>query len=867
MERRFVLFLILTFALVFGYSGLVRMIQPEHARQAADRKADPKNKKESAKPAADDHARNDGARPKTDSQKSVPKPSPAKPAKPAQTIQTPEPDVAEQWITLGSADPASPYRMLVTLTNRGAAVARIELNSPHYCDIDDRSGYLGHLITDPHGASKDGCLVQIVPPGTPAAEAGLKSGDLVKAVNGKPVAHADALKALLAKTRPKQKIKLHILRDGKELSLEAKLRRRPLEVIKPEGDDPLSLLLTLNQIDDLKIASQWARDHAIYALYADLKLSDAELAALESADVELSKEVAKVRLPGQTPQERQWLAIPENARKALGTWKTLRGEQPGPLFLPLPLGTTEKSLTEQEIRQVIGRVRIDAERQNQTGLAAELDGVHLRRGTWKVLHAEADRVVFQKTLPAWGLELTKTYRLTKVPQGSLNDDNYPAYHLEFFIEIRNLGDDVRTVAYRLDGPNGLPTEGDWYATRVTRTGGSGLRDFIISFGGGTPGTVGAASAATDAFPPPWPDESMTYIGVDAQYFSAVLLPQRKDPSEVWFDELMPIRVGVVKPHHPNLTNTSCRLVSMSSELKPGTALAHQFKFFAGPKKPAILENKEYKLGDLVYFGWPIFSVVAVPLTAILHWFYAVVGNYGLAIILLTIFVRGIMFPLSLKQAAGAQKMQLLQPEIKKLQEKYKNNVEARTKAQQELFRKHNYNPLSGCLPIFIQMPVFMGLYRSLMVAIELRDAPLITNSIRWCSNLAAPDMLVDWRSFMPDFIAGGSGIFALGPYFNLLPILTVVLFIWQQKMFMPPAADEQAAMQQKIMQYMMIFFGILFFKVASGLCIYFIASSLWSIAERQFLPKPAPVAGAEVETRAQAKARLRQTAGKGAKKA
>ena len=128
------------------------------------------------------------------------------------------------------------------------------------------------------------------------------------------------------------------------------------------------------------------------------------------------------------------------------------------------------------------------------------------------------------------------------------------------------------------------------------------------------------------------------------------------------------------------------------------------------------------------------------------------GNYGLAIILLTVLVRGCMFPLSLKQAAGAQKMQMLQPEIKKLQEKHKNNAEARTKAQQELFRKHNYNPLSGCLPIFIQMPVFIGLYRSLMVAIELRDAPLFSHSIRWCSNLAAPDMLFDWSGFMPRLV-------------------------------------------------------------------------------------------------------------------
>ena len=223
----------------------------------------------------------------------------------------------------------------------------------------------------------------------------------------------------------------------------------------------------------------------------------------------------------------------------------------------------------------------------------------------------------------------------------------------------------------------------------------------------------------------------------------------------------------------------------------------------------MLENDEYRLGELVYFGWPIFAGVAVPLTKILHVFYAVVrqlrpGHHPADHV-------GARLHVPLEPQAGRmgmQKMQMLQPEIKKIQEKHKNNAEARTKAQQELFRKHNYNPLSGCLPMFIQMPVFIGLYRSLMVAIELRDAPLLSQSIRWCSNLAAPDMLYDWSWFMPPWFNDGQGMFGLGPYFNLLPMLTIVLFIWQQKMFMPPAADEQAAMQQKMMQYMMIFMGL-----------------------------------------------------------
>jgi len=134
--------------------------------------------------------------------------------------------------------------------------------------------------------------------------------------------------------------------------------------------------------------------------------------------------------------------------------------------------------------------------------------------------------------------------------------------------------------------------------------------------------------------------------------------------------------------------------------------------------------------------------------------------------------------------------------------------------------------------------------------VGLRQAPLITYAIRWCSNLAAPDMLFDWSGFMPDFITHGSGMLGLGPYFNILPLVTIFLFLWQQKKMMPPPADEQAAMQQKVMQYMMIFMGVMFFKVASGLCLYFIASSLWGIAERKFLPKAAkPQGGAPPESK------------------
>lgn len=105
-------------------------------------------------------------------------------------------------------------------------------------------------------------------------------------------------------------------------------------------------------------------------------------------------------------------------------------------------------------------------------------------------------------------------------------------------------------------------------------------------------------------------------------------------------------------------------------------------------------------------------------------------------------------------------------------------------------------------------------------------------------------MLFDWSGFWTrigwEWFNEGQGIFALGPYFNILPLLTIALILVQQKMFMPPPTDDQAKFQQSMMKFMMIFMGLIFFKVASGLCLYFIASSLWGVAERKLLPKTSP---------------------------
>jgi YidC/Oxa1 family membrane protein insertase len=219
---------------------------------------------------------------------------------------------------------------------------------------------------------------------------------------------------------------------------------------------------------------------------------------------------------------------------------------------------------------------------------------------------------------------------------------------------------------------------------------------------------------------------------------------------------------------------------------------------------------------------------------LLYILHLVVGSYGLTIILLTVLVRGLMFPISRKQAYFSVKMQEIAPEMKKIKEKYANDRKGQTEATMELYRKHNVHPLGSCLPLMMQMPIFLGLYYALQESMHFRLAEFL-----WIKNLAAPDMLVWWTENIPWISEPDNlgNMFYLGPFFNLLPFLAVTLMIVQQKMMTPPPADEQQEMQQKMMKYMMFFMGIMFYKVASGLCLYFISTSLWGLAERKLLPK------------------------------
>jgi YidC/Oxa1 family membrane protein insertase len=731
VERRYIQFALISFAILLGSQALQMAFFPKRPPAADDNAPKPDAVAAQDRPA--DEGRGDGAAGAAGKDGATPaEESDAT----AASVAARQADLPRTRRTLGSLDPASPARMLVTFTSRGAAVERIELAGQRFHDQDDWSGYLGHLGLE---ETADGCRIGVVGDGTPAQAAGLLVGDVIARVAAVDTPDVGALHAALAATKSGQKIAIEVVRDGRRESREATLVRRPLEVVRPE--------------------------------YRTTRVDD----------------------PDGLPHD------------------------------PLSFRLSLESCDGKKRREPLG----------------EIAGLEMADRDWEVESAaDPSGVRFTTTLPN-GLKAVKEYRLVAPAEAA-----EAGYRLELKVELL-AKDKESVVAYALDGPTGLPTEGWWYTARVARDWGTlAVRDVAMRFVGEQSTLVSGLKMADAALDHPATavrdGKPLSFAGVDALYFASTLIPLASGPEAPTLEEVRPIVVGDVPvAAKRKLVDVTCRLVSRDLTLAPGVPVAHRYEIFAGPKQPELLAQfgaDKARMDDLVYYGW--FGWVARPMIAILHAIHAVIGNYGLAILLLTVAVRGAMFPVSRKQAVSAQKMQVLQPEMKAIAEKYKNEPEKRTKATQELWRKHNYNPMGGCLLVFIQVPIFMGLYRSLATDVELRQAPLFSSAIRWCSNLAAPDMFYNWSKLLPQFLTAPEAW--LGPFLNLFPLATIGLFLWQQKLFMPPAVDEQAKMQQQVMKYMMFFMALMFFKVPCGLCLYFIASSLWGIAERLLLPTTPP---------------------------
>ena len=286
------------------------------------------------------------------------------------------------------------------------------------------------------------------------------------------------------------------------------------------------------------------------------------------------------------------------------------------------------------------------------------------------------------------------------------------------------------------------------------------------------------------------DKSIQWFGFADKYFLNAIIAEKNSIASV---ELKKNSAGFFESI----------ISSPQFTINPGQSATTSSRLFVGPKDLDILKAEGNSLEQSLDLGW--FTVIAKPLLYTLKYFYGYVGNYGVAIIIITIILKAFFFPLTHKSYKSMKGMQKIQPEMAKLREKYKDDRDAMNKAVMELYREHKVNPMGGCLPMIVQIPVFFALYKSLMFSIELRHAPFFL----WVTDLADKD-----------------------PYYVTPVIMGITMFV-QQKM----TPSQMEPMQQKMMLALPVVFTFMFLSFPSGLVLYWLVNNVLTIGQQMYINK------------------------------
>ena len=273
-----------------------------------------------------------------------------------------------------------------------------------------------------------------------------------------------------------------------------------------------------------------------------------------------------------------------------------------------------------------------------------------------------------------------------------------------------------------------------------------------------------------------------------------------------------------------------------TQVAPGKQVTTTSRIFAGAKEVEILSKYQDdqgipRLSNAIDWGW--FEFFEVPIFKLLHWLFQQLGNFGLAIMALTLIIRALMFPIAQRQFGSMAQMRLVQPKLKALQERYKDDKPKQQQELMKLYKDEKINPLAGCLPILIQIPIFYALYKVLMLAIEMRHQPFIL----WIKDLSAPDPLHILNLF---------GLLPFTPPSILsIGILAVILGI---TMFLQFRLNPQATdpVQQQVFKIMPWLFMFIMAPFAAGLLLYWITNNLLSIAQQQWMYRKFPALKAAV---------------------
>ncbi|AGW14710.1 membrane protein insertase YidC [Megalodesulfovibrio gigas] len=292
------------------------------------------------------------------------------------------------------------------------------------------------------------------------------------------------------------------------------------------------------------------------------------------------------------------------------------------------------------------------------------------------------------------------------------------------------------------------------------------------------------------------DLGVRWGGIISNYFMAVVAPV--DPSAPG-QFLAKIEDGIFRT----------TLSKPADQLAPGAETTLQMGYYLGPKDPVYLNELPGNLAAAIDYGF--FSVIAKPLLVALNYFYSLVGNYGVAIILLTVCVKILFWPLSAKSYKSMEQMKKLQPMMAKIREKHGDDRQKMNEEMMSLYKTYKVNPAGGCLPMLLQIPVFIGLYQALLGAIQLRHAPFISHvpftDLVWLADLSAKD-----------------------PYYVTPLVMGATMFL-QQKLSPPPGDPTQA----KIMMLMPVIFTFMFLNFPAGLVVYWLVNNVLSIAQQKWM--------------------------------
>ncbi len=285
-----------------------------------------------------------------------------------------------------------------------------------------------------------------------------------------------------------------------------------------------------------------------------------------------------------------------------------------------------------------------------------------------------------------------------------------------------------------------------------------------------------------------------FIGVRDMYFCAIIEPDQKENSA--FIK----KIGDKK--------SEIGLNSLNYTLLPGQILEQKFRIYIGPQQIEKIAAVNNNWTTIIHYG--TFDFISQILLKVLELFYKVVHNWGLAIILLSLAIYFLLYPLTVKQLRSMKEMQSLQPRIEELRKVYKDNPQKLNKEVMELYKEHKVNPLGGCLPLLLQMPIFFALYQALMRCVVLKGATFL-----WIKDLSAPDRLFMLPISLP----------LLGNEFNLLPILMAIGMFIQQKITMQSSVGGSAEQQKIMLIIFPLMFGIIFYHMPAGLVLYWFVNS------------------------------------------